>query len=779
MSDEGLTVFNGRYELLRRIARGGMADVYLARDASLDRQVAVKVLFPEFANDPSFVERFRREAKAAANLNHPNIVGIYDWGQEQGTYYIVMEYVMGRSMADVLRSTGPLSPDRAAEIAADVAEALSSAHSAGLVHRDVKLGNIIVSDDGQVKVADFGIATALARRTGDNLTHIGSVMGTATYFSPEQAQGKALDGRSDLYSLGVVLYEMIVGKPPFTADTSTAVAVKHVQERPLSPSLLGVRIAQSLEAIILKLLAKNPANRYPRAEDLRADLRRYLDGAHSIPARSRQSAAPPTGERRATGSSAVLQAPHGAAPHHPHADRTTGTGPVAHTGPAPHTGSAPRTRPAPRTAPVARTPPVSHTDPGAYAPPAPTSGQPPVQPPAAPGGPPGPGGPGPQAPPASGAPGVPPQQYVPPPAYYYEEVHRSDGWKRTVLMFVGLVALVAALGFLGVTFYESLGLDEPNESGGLAADSGVEMVEVPDLVAMSLGEADAQLRSLGLEPDPSYQINTAVEENTVFAQSPPAGQRTEEGSTVALTVSQREVPRVPPVRGRNRLDAEEILREAGYQVIAIEGPSQAEVGTVVYQDPVSGTELSLGEAITITVSSGPGQIFVPDVRAQTLTQAINTLIEQGFRVGERREPSATVSAGEIIDTDPPHGFPVSRGLEIFIIISEGPPLVPIPDVQGLLFDTGRLAIEQAGLTIGTVTFDPVEPGSTDVGRILAQSPPPDLAVSAETAVDVVVGEVPEAEPEQTDPAPSTDGETETEGGDQSGADEPAAPTEPG
>ncbi|MDE0160599.1 MAG: protein kinase, partial [Acidimicrobiaceae bacterium] len=295
MSDEGLTVFNGRYELLRRIARGGMADVYLARDASLDRQVAVKVLFPEFANDPSFVERFRREAKAAANLNHPNIVGIYDWGQEQGTYYIVMEYVVGRSMADVMRSTGRLSPDRAAEIAADVAEALSSAHNAGLVHRDIKLGNIIVSDDGQVKVADFGIATALARRTGDNLTHIGSVMGTATYFSPEQAQGKALDGRSDLYSLGVVLYEMIVGKPPFTADTSTAVAVKHVQERPLAPSLLGVSIVESLEAIILKLLAKNPANRYPKAEDLRADLQRYLAGAHSIPTRTGQSPRVATG----------------------------------------------------------------------------------------------------------------------------------------------------------------------------------------------------------------------------------------------------------------------------------------------------------------------------------------------------------------------------------------------------------------------------------------------------------------------------------------------------
>ncbi|MYE74888.1 MAG: Stk1 family PASTA domain-containing Ser/Thr kinase, partial [Acidimicrobiaceae bacterium] len=575
MSDEGLTVFNGRYELLRRIARGGMADVYLARDASLDRQVAVKVLFPEFANDPSFVERFRREAKAAANLNHPNIVGIYDWGQEQGTYYIVMEYVVGRSMADVMRSTGRLSPDRAAEIASDVAEALSSAHNAGLVHRDVKLGNIIVSDDGQVKVADFGIATALARRTGDNLTHIGSVMGTATYFSPEQAQGKALDGRSDLYSLGVVLYEMIVGKPPFTADTSTAVAVKHVQERPLAPSLLGVSIVESLEAIILKLLAKNPANRYPKAEDLRADLQRYLAGAHSIPTRTGQS--PPV----RTGQSPRVR---------------TGQSPRVRTGERPATGS--QTLPAPvavrpRTGPVATAPPPSGGPPTG----------PRAQVPAAPG--PGPG---------------PPPQYVPP-AYYYEEVHRSDGWKRTVLMFFGLVVLVAALGFLGWVFYDSLGLGDNNGPAEPTTPDNA-LIEVPDVSGLSYGEADALLRSAGLEPEPSYQVNTGVPENTVFAQSPPGGQRIEEGATVALTVSQGETPRVPPVRGRNRVDATEILRSAGYEVIVIEGTSQAEAGIVVGQEPSSNTELALGEAVTITVSTGPGQIFVPDVRGQTLIQAI-------------------------------------------------------------------------------------------------------------------------------------------------------------
>ena len=550
-------MFNGRYELLRRIARGGMADVYLARDASLDRQVAVKVLFPEFADDPSFVDRFRREAKAAANLNHPNIVGIYDWGQEQGTYYIVMEYVVGRNMADVLRSTGRLSPDRAAEIASDVAEALSSAHNAGLVHRDIKLGNIIVSDDGQVKVADFGIATALARRTGDNLTHIGSVMGTATYFSPEQAQGKALDGRSDLYSLGVALYEMIVGKPPFTAETSTAVAVKHVQERPLPPSLLDVSIVESLEAIILKLLAKNPANRYPKAEDLRADLQRYLAGAHSIPERSSQSSRSRTAERSVTGSQ---------------------TAPAA-------TSGQPRTGPVATVLPPPSSPPTDSRAQVAAAP-GPPSGQ------------------------------DPPQQYVPP-AYYYEEVHRSDGWKRGVLMFLGLAVLLVALGFLGVTFYRSLGLGDDNGSATPTAPDGVALVDVPDVLGLSYGEADAQLRAVGLVPEPSYQVNTGQPENTVFAQGPPAGQRIEEGATVALTVSQGEIPRVPPVRGRNRVDATGILRSAGYEVIVIEGTSQAEAGIVVGQEPSSNTELAPGEAVTITVSTGPGQIFVPDVRGQT------------------------------------------------------------------------------------------------------------------------------------------------------------------
>src|SRR5206468_3780944 len=248
------TVFNGRYELHRRLARGGMADVFLARDQLLDRPVAVKVLFPEFATDPNFVERFRREAQSAANLNHPNIVSVYDWGQEQGTYFIVMEYIEGRSLADILRTEGPLQPQRAAEVASDIAAALGFAHRNGVVHRDVKPGNVLISPSGQVKVADFGIARALGADPESNLTQAGSVMGTATYFAPEQAQGLPLDPRSDLYSLGVVLYEMVTGRPPFSGESPVAIAYKHVQEQPPPPRHVNTNVPPAMEAIILKLL---------------------------------------------------------------------------------------------------------------------------------------------------------------------------------------------------------------------------------------------------------------------------------------------------------------------------------------------------------------------------------------------------------------------------------------------------------------------------------------------------------------------------------------------
>jgi len=270
------TAYNGRYELLTHIARGGMAEVYLARDLLLDRSVALKVLFPELSIDHLFVERFRREAQAAARLSHPNIVSVYDWGQADTTYFIVMELVDGEALSTLLRAQGALPPERAVSIAMAVASALDYAHRHGVVHRDIKPGNVLLAEDGQVKVTDFGIARAA--NADDSLTQTGAVMGTASYFSPEQAQGESLDGRTDIYSLGVVLYEMVTGQVPFRAETPLAIAYKHVREDPVPPRALNPAVAPDLDAVILKCLEKDPNRRYQNAESLRQDLQRFVSG---------------------------------------------------------------------------------------------------------------------------------------------------------------------------------------------------------------------------------------------------------------------------------------------------------------------------------------------------------------------------------------------------------------------------------------------------------------------------------------------------------------------
>src|SRR3954469_14976385 len=289
-------VFANRYELGEAIGHGGMAEVYLAHDRLLDRQVAVKVLSPQFATDPVNVERFRREAQAAAGLNHPHIVAVYDWGEEDDTSFIVMEYVPGQTLREILQAHVRLGPTDAARIAAEIADALSFAHAHGVVHRDVKPGNVLITPQGQVKVTDFGIARAEA---SEPLTKTGAVLGTATYFSPEQAQGFALDGRSDVYALGVVLYEMLTGVAPFTAASPVSIAYKHVREAPAPPSSINPEIPGAMDRIVLTAMAKDVAARYQSAQDLRADLLRFergrpLAGAPAVAPASVRVAAPAT-----------------------------------------------------------------------------------------------------------------------------------------------------------------------------------------------------------------------------------------------------------------------------------------------------------------------------------------------------------------------------------------------------------------------------------------------------------------------------------------------------
>ena len=273
-------VFNGRYQVERELARGGMATVYLGQDLVLDRTVALKVLSGDMSRDQGFVERFRREARAAASLNHPNIVSVYDWGEADGSYFIVMEYVPGPTLAQRLHAEEVL-PAEAAAVGAEIAAALAEAHRHGVVHRDVKPGNVLIDADGRVKVADFGIARAAWANPDTRLTQTGMVLGTATYLSPEQAEGGIVDARSDVYSLGVVIYEMVTGRPPFGGDTPLSIAYQHARADPQPPRRLNPAVPEWLEGIVLRAMAKDPGRRYQSAEDLRGALLRRAPGGTS------------------------------------------------------------------------------------------------------------------------------------------------------------------------------------------------------------------------------------------------------------------------------------------------------------------------------------------------------------------------------------------------------------------------------------------------------------------------------------------------------------------
>ncbi|HVB27531.1 MAG TPA: Stk1 family PASTA domain-containing Ser/Thr kinase, partial [Mycobacteriales bacterium] len=274
-------VLGGRYELGEMLGHGGMAEVHRGRDIRLGRAVAIKLLRPELARDPSFQGRFRREAQSAAALNHPAVVAVYDTGEdgEDQTLvpYIVMEYVEGRTLREVLHEEGRLLPQRALEVTAEICRALDYSHRNGIVHRDVKPGNVMLTPAGNVKVMDFGIARALTA-SSVTMTQTAAVIGTAQYLSPEQARGEAVDARSDVYSTGCLLYELLTGRPPFVADSPVAVAYQHVREDPVPPSRLDPDIPATVDAIVLKAMAKNPANRYQTAEEMRADIERAIGG---------------------------------------------------------------------------------------------------------------------------------------------------------------------------------------------------------------------------------------------------------------------------------------------------------------------------------------------------------------------------------------------------------------------------------------------------------------------------------------------------------------------
>jgi len=617
------TVFNDRYELHRQIARGGMADVFLARDLLLDRPVAIKVLFDQFSKDQQFVERFRREAQRAANLNHPNIVSVFDWGEESGTYFIVMEYVEGRSLAEIIRTEGSIHSDKVAEISSEVAAALSFAHRNGIVHRDVKPGNVLVAPNGHIKVADFGIARALANVQSE-LTQAGTVMGTATYISPEQAQGMEVDPRSDLYSLGVMVYEMLSGHPPFRGETPVAVAYQHVQDSPVSLRASGVSVAESLEAVTMKLLAKNPVNRYPTAEDLRSDLRRYQEGAHDLRPSSQSGVSGRTFQHAAPANS-------------------------------------------------------------------------------------------------------PPQKKM--------RVRRDDGFRRTALFTIFMGILLVVFGYLVVQFLDTIGVDDNDDN-----PVQLSMSEVPNLIGTPLDEAREILREAKLSVQMDYQTNIDYSENTVFDQEPRAGAKLEPAETVRLWVSKGTGPMtLIKVIGDSVGDAVRDLEAMGLRVdtLELEDPVQP-AGQVIDQNPVAGSEITPGTRVILFVSKGPAVEQIPDLENRPVLAAMNIISQLGWLASTSEEASETIPEGLVIRTEPPAQSKLSPGSRVEIVISSGLPVMVVPSVTSLLEDSAVQILEAEGFQINLIEeLLPTE--SVNNGRVLSQSPQPEIEVELGTIVTIVVG----------------------------------------
>lgn len=682
-------VLGKRYEVLSKVGAGGMADVYKGRDQMLNRYVAIKVLKKEFREDENFVRKFRSEAQASAGLLHPNVVNVYDVGEDRGLYYMVMELVEGITLKEYIEKKGRLSHKEVISIAIQMCSGIGAAHVAGIIHRDIKPQNIIISKDGKVKVTDFGIAKAVTSNTIST-----NAMGSVHYTSPEQARGGFSDQKSDIYSIGITLYEMVTGQVPFDGDSTVSVAIKHLQEEITAPSELVSDIPYSLEQIILKCTQKNAERRYPNTDELIQDLKRSLvdpDGDFVV--------IPPLGN----------------------ADTLIITDEELDE--------------------IQNSYDEDEYDEDEYD-----------------------------------------EDEYDEDEYdedeYDEDEYDVDDGKRgkgsdevnpkmkkltriltvvvaIIIAFIVIFAIGRAAGIFRI------GPESSNETE--------DMVEVPNVVGMTEDDAKETLNDEGLGfKVVSREESKEYEKGRVSEQKTEAGEEVAKNTTIEVVVSSGLVGdsiTVPDVSGMTEDEAQSALENAGFRNISSEFTYHDSVpsGQVIGTTPEANAEATEDTEIVMQVSKGAERKTVPNVVGQKDADAQNAIKSAGLSVGTvTYEYSDSVAQGIVISQSVDGGKKISAGTTVDLVISNGPEpaaKVNVPPVTGTSESNARQLIQNAGLSVGTVTYQ--HSSSVAAGYVISCSPGVGSSVDEGTSVSLVVS----TGPEQTNPDPGTggdDGDGETD-----------------
>ena len=616
------TIFDGRYRILRKLGTGGMANVYLAEDQELGRNVAIKILDERHASDESFVERFRREAKNAAGLSHPNIVSIYDRGEAEGTYYIAMEYLDGRSLKELIVGRGPAPVPVAIDYARQILSALRFAHRNGIVHRDIKPHNVLVDGDGRLKVTDFGIARAGA----SEMTEAGSIIGTAQYLSPEQAKGTPVDHRSDIYSVGVVLYELLTGKVPFSGDTAVEIAMRHLSAVPEPPSALRPDLPHELDMVVLRALAKDPEDRYQSAEEMDAELERVSRG---LPvSQETEDAATMILSGVGAADATMIQRPSG-----PRAPVYAPT-PVYYEEPPPR-----RRTIWPWVLALVLLAGAAVAGWYVYKQ---VQGQL-----------------------ASSKPVAVPDVRGIREGLAYQKV-RDSGLTPVI------IRLPSTLQPETYVYDQDPGAGNRIDKGNtvkIYVSQGPPKTTVPNEVGKASLDAVQDLNSANLKAS-VHQVPSNQPADTVLAQDPPAGKKVKQGTVVRINVSKGPQPiTVPDVTGLPFDQAASQLQGLGFSVARNDVQSDQPANTVVAESPGPSTTAPKGSTVTLSVSKGPATTPVPDVTSQDPDTATATLEASGFKVARTQQDTADPNLDNtVISQSPVGGAGAKPGDTVTIVV---------------------------------------------------------------------------------------------------------------